>query len=369
MSGERQVSEPQQEALIVARRALRWLLHSGVIGRDGAATAWLAPENPAQQFVSAEITGYAASFFCWIGLRSNAMHCARWLVTNAQDTHGAFRCRWYSTDTPANGFAHTGPIRWSFDTGIVLRGLADVYRLTEASELVPSIEAAVQFLLGIRRVDGLFPGRWNVAKWKAADDDNRWSAQPGAYQAKIDLGLASTALALDRPEWLAGLEQRVDAYIGRFQTDDGRFISYPATQGLHTHPHLYACEALWALSKMFAIPRWHNAARRGVQWLTNHAIAGRFPRTFFNDKVNLYGRCDAAAQYLRSLVLFGHHRKLIKDAYKHLREYTGPTGAFVFGWNADSSRNAHPDTWGTMAAIQALCWFAGSDSPNPTILI
>lgn len=341
----------------VCKQAQQWLRTSDIMQPDGAVFAWQAPEQPARQFLSSEITGYAISFFCWAGDVSAALRAARWLVSTAQDEFGAMRCRWYSASTNDTDFQQDGPLRWIFDTGIALKGLVDIYRLTRLSEFVAPITAAVLFLLQTRGADGLFPGRWNVETQTPAQDLTRWSAQSGSYHAKVERGIVAAALALHEESWLEGLEQRVNTYINKYQLDSGCFVSYPTLGGVHLHPHFYTCESLWDLGTTLQMPRWLEAARRGIQWAVNASMeSGCCPRTYFRQMFNPHGRIDIAAQYLRALLLLGYSGDPVWAACQHVLTFINEAGAGEFGWNADGTCNHHPDAWGTMAAIQALQW-------------
>lgn len=408
---------PQEQVESQIDQAKKWLSRSGVIAPSGAATAWLAPEDPSLEFISSEITGYAIGYLCWQQDLPAAQRSAHWLTSNAIDPrNGSIRCRFYkellNPSAPNASFQHSSPIRWTFDAGIVLHGLLALYRdkkksnlgrskktnapqtadaafsNAEASKrlrrkrtpppqgtyfsapaLAESIQQIVEHLLYIRQPNGFFAPRWNIDTNQPAPDLTRWSAQSTAYHAKIDRSILIASQLLNQPTWIMDLPQRIDRYIEQFQTPAGAFLSYPNTGGIHTHPHLYACEGLWVLGKLMDNQHWITTAKQGIHWLTKVAQNGSIPRTIFNGTPNYHGRGDTQAQYLRGLILFEHPDSLVQPAYHKLCKYQNTAGAFIFGHNADGTKNPHADTWGTIAAIQALSWLRENKAPDPRTLI
>lgn len=358
-------------------QARNWLIQSGVIAHSGAVTAWLAPEDPTLEFISSEITGYATSYLCWQNETTLAQRSAAWLINTALDqSNGSIRCRFYNERAPHHSpFRHDSPIRWTFDAGIVLQGLLHAYQLcnnttsSSRKNLAAAIQQIVEHLLHVRQTDHTFAARWNVGTDQPAPDPTRWSAQSSAFHAKIDRTLLIASQTFGKTEWVADLPQRVDQYIAHYQTPVGAFTSYAHSHGIHTHPHLYACEGLWIVGQLTQNTHWIAAAQRGIEWLISVTPDGRVPRTIFDGQPNYHGRGDAQAQYLRGLLIFDQPAHLVQQAYAHLCQFINADGALVFGWNADGRPNNHPDTWGTIAAIQALTWLHESSPPDPQWLI
>ncbi|MCA1441942.1 hypothetical protein I6F07_17320 [Ensifer sp. IC4062] len=345
------------------QKAKRWLLQIDRFEAGGGIKAWLAPEKPEIEFVSAEITGYLVSHLTRSGNLASAAPIVAWLTDVAQDEAGFFRCRTYSRG--AGGvFDSRGDIRWVFDTGIILKALLDFDQLSARDELVEPISMAFRALQTTSR-GGIYPGWWNVGSADSEVDTSRWSSQPGSFHAKVD---RSVVLASKSKGWqVSSLSSRLDFYLS-LQRPDGGFISYPSTGGIHSHPHLYSCEGLWALAKLLGRTDLEAAARKGIMWLISAARGGVPPRTVFDNIQNFSQRCDVQAQYLRLLVAFGHHVHAEKAA-EALLQLQSPEGCFFFGQYSDGRPCLHPDVWGTAAAVQALEWFTAQDVPDPIKLL
>jgi hypothetical protein len=357
---------------ILINQAKNWLRDSGVIQASGATTAWIAPEQPSLQFISSEITGYMVSYLCMVGETELAARCVQWLIGNAIDQEGAVRSRWYCDDQALNSdFSYRSPLRWVFDTSIVLKGLVDFYHLAPHPQVLVSIEQMVAFLERIRHADGLLPGRWHTGVSTAADDSRCWSAQTGPFHLKSEWCVAFAALQLHRCDWISSLEERVSRYIEKFQNADGGFVSYPHTGGIHTHPHLYACEGLWALGILFDHPDWLKASRAGIEWVCKYTHEGKFPRTYFADRVNYHNRGDAVFQFLRCLVLCREapYLSLAETIAENLVHFINEQGAVIFGFDADGRLNRHPDIWATAIAVQALSWYLDPALIDPITII
>jgi len=351
-------------------KASRWLECADYLGGTGRAFAWLAPEAPENQFISAEITGYLLSHCASANLPLGAS-VATWLCRDAIDSAGAPRCRWYAAENAPAEFDANGPYRWLFDCGIVLAGLSAWHANHPSPSLKQAIAKLGSFILDSREDGALFPARWDAElKTPIPDDHARWSMQSGAYHAKIDRSLFLAHSQCNTNALLDGLELRLRLYGDRFLSSDGLFLTYRDGQITHTHPHLYACEAYWSLGLLLGDAAWIRKSKAGVAVLAALSPNGFVPRLVqTNTVLNPHTRADAQAQYLRLLIAHEFPLATISAAVAALATFQSDTGAIRFGWNSDGTPNTHADVWGTIAARQALEWLQAPQLISPYTLI
>jgi len=168
-------------------RAGRWFLASGIQNAQGGVARYYRSDLERNNRVSTEITGYAASTLAYLhtltgepAYLERARLAARFLADTAWDAAAAVMPFEYG---PAlNG---DGPMTYFFDSGIIVRGILSVWRITSENRL---LEAAVNLGRAMARdfaaADGEFHPILTLPEKRPIPRDDRWSRSVGCYQLK-----------------------------------------------------------------------------------------------------------------------------------------------------------------------------------------
>lgn len=193
------VSSPLTSAGASAvERAGRWFLESGIQQPSGGVARYYLADCQTPKPVSTEITGYAASIFVWLFRLTRdekyldaARQAACFLVEDA----------W---DEALETFAFELPPRFTyfFDCGIIIRGLAAVWRETKESRLIEVAAAASHGMIRDFRAGRCYHPILTLPDKRPLAREPRWSKEPGCYQLKSALAWHEVAritndLALD----------------------------------------------------------------------------------------------------------------------------------------------------------------------------
>ena len=189
-------------------RAGRWFLDSGIQEPSGGVARFYLADSKKNKPISTEITGYAASalvfFYTATGQEEyldRARLAARFLCEHAWDP--ALRIFPYEHPSPSGESDHLG---YFFDSGIIVRGLLSVWRVTKEDRLLETaIEAAKAMLSAFRTDDGYHPILALPNKMPLPRRDH-WSRTVGCYQAK-------SAMAWLETGEIAGDEGMREAYF------------------------------------------------------------------------------------------------------------------------------------------------------------
>jgi len=256
------------------QRALNWLLHSGIQSQNGGVARFYRSDQAKNNPVSTEITGYQASTLAWLhgvtgkdeALRG-AIRTADFLIDCAWDRAlGVFPFE----------YPHPSPT-YFFDSGIIVRGLLAVWRITKTPRYWEVAQTCAQQML--RDFDAGFdfhpilslPGK--IAEVR----DPRWSRSSGCYQLKAALSWHEIAHAGNNPE-LHGAWDRLrtqaikehDEFLPG-HTDEERVMD-------RLHAYCYFLEALLASAQR---PECARALTIGIQRVAYllHKIAPVFVRS------------------------------------------------------------------------------------------
>jgi hypothetical protein len=375
-----------KQAEAAVEQGIAWLRCSGIQARPdqampGAVAAWYDPDAANYPYYYPEITGYAATTHIWLARRAGAgaetIPCARaaadWLVgTVFQPESDLYP---YKYDCATGAFA---PLAYTFDLGMILNGLVNVYRETGAPIYREyAARTATKLTRDLVRADGsLEPYRSLRGAQPSAAESLKWSRQSGPYLVKCVLGLLNLAQVQPAAGWdeTAG---RICAWALRFQQDNGCFVVNPVSQSAHAHPLCYTGEGLLVAGLALDRPAYLEAAAGIVRWLLRHQLPqGGVPRIFRGGQVAVVPeRTDALAQTIRLGILCIELGLLdpavylppIERAVERLLTFQVHSddprqcGGFRFGFQSDGSRAAHVNAWCTMFAIQALSLF-GDDT-------
>lgn len=224
----------------IIRRAGNWFTGSGIQEDSGGVARYYCSDTGRNQRVSTEITGYAAGSLAYLYSRTadpryldSAVSAARFLTGSAWDRK-----------TAVFPFEHGGEaLAYFFDTGIIIRGLLAVWRVTGEEELLDVAAAAGRALYRhfarrdhfhpILQLPDLSPLAW----------EPQWSRSPGCYQLKAALAWLELAEACHDTQFAAWYEQLLKAgmlHQGNFLTE----VEDPNRRMDRLHAYSYFLEGL-----------------------------------------------------------------------------------------------------------------------------
>jgi hypothetical protein len=172
----------------------RWFQQSGIQDASGGVARYYFAETGQNRAISTEITGYAASALVFLADVTNdesylrtAQLAVDFLCEEAwEPAPGVFP---FELDPEPDSHLHT----YFFDTGIIIRGLLAVWRVTKENRLLRVAKEAARQMA--RHFAG--PGDWHpvlqMPSLRPTPREARWSRSPGCYQLKSALGWLEVA--------------------------------------------------------------------------------------------------------------------------------------------------------------------------------
>ena len=314
-----------------------WFLHSGIQEPSGGVARFHLSDTGKNARVSAEITGYAASAFCYLHSLSGqseyldaAVRAARYLTREIWDPKA---CTF--------PFEPESPLAYFFDLGIIVRGLLAVGRATGEQEFFDRArETALSMAFDFMGESGFHPVI-SLPDKQALPYETRWSRSPGCYQLKAALAWLEVG-----DEHATKLYESALAYA--LATHEA-FLYVEADrekQMDRLHPYCYFLEGLLAVSDRPAVC--------GV-------LAGGIERVarLFREIGPEFERSDVAAQLLR-VRLIAHHRGAVRldeqaaeEEARRARAYQAANGGFLFG-RKGRAMLPHVNPVSTAFSLQAL---------------
>jgi hypothetical protein len=362
----------------IIQNNINWLLNSDIYikeGEDkGALYGWKDLTNSFYPFIYSEIVGYAITCFSWIYIeKSNdqALIAAResslWIRNNMRSnvlTAGKL--------TKNTKFDLKGDLSnqvYSFDNGMILIGLLNLYKLDKDAE---NLQASIK--MADTLIDKFFDGTKMIAMLDGSLNpsnygEGKWSTISGSFQAKIALGFSKLFKITQKSIYKEVAYSLCDFALTK-QNPDGRFKTNVEEDLTFLHPHLYSCEGLLYTGLDLAEDRYIEAAMKGLEWAIkqmdiNH---GSLPRT---TKENVE-QSDCMAQLMRLLIICYDELKkrnnfniavIIEKIYKSLASLFIPDGEGEGGIKYQKSSN-QICTWCTMFTLQAFSFFDGLKETN-----
>ncbi len=366
----------------VIESAKRWLLESGIQNLDrnsptyGSFNAWYDEGRKAHSFAFSEITGYGISTLLYLdSLRSDsvlidrAKLAANWLLSKAWDPRfGGLQCRYDHVTGSFNNRV------CSFDAGICLTGLANLYRKTRETEyLGGAIKLGDWLIRYMQKEDGSFYARIHTLTGRFIDDPAKWSSQSGSYHSKISIGLLNL-FDLTRDVAYKESAIKVCEWSLRLQLSSGRFITNRRSGDTHLHPHCYSAEGLLWAGLVLRNKRFIESANRALRWIEQHLLpTGGVPRTYRHWHFSRRESVDILSQTIRLWSLLLRTQGKMKDdallekavsrifRFRSCSDDVGSQGGFLYGYTEEGSFANHVSSWGTMFAIQALVLYSTPD--------
>ncbi|MFH1867389.1 MAG: glycoside hydrolase family 88 protein, partial [Candidatus Omnitrophota bacterium] len=346
------------------RLAAEWILNSGIQSDAGGFYSWYDMEKKDYPYLYSEITGYGITTLLFLyrmvkdnRYLDNAKRAADWIINTALHICGGVMTRLYKDDKNGDPFySFTGENIFSFDTGMVLYGMVNLYKVTKDIKYLNVSKVLAGFLVDkIQKEDGSLSPAYNARDNRIIELSDKWSLQPGAFHAKVTMGLADISE-------VTGDEKYRDAAIAlcRYalnkQKPDGRFITDKVSGSTNLHPHCYAAEGLLYTGTCFKIEEFIDSAKKAATWIFDRVSEDGI-NELYNPHTNAFTnfqRSDVLAQALRLGVLFSLKDKIdmLKSKlleYQYMGEDNNQHGGFLYAKNTSCV-----NSWCTMFAIQAL---------------
>jgi uncharacterized protein YyaL (SSP411 family) len=170
-------------------RAGRWFLSSGIQEPSGGVARFYLADAAQNKPVSTEITGYVASALMFLyattkreAYLDRARLTARFLCEHAWNPDlGLFP---YEHPSPSDESDHLG---YFFDSGIIVRGLLAVWRVTKEDCLLDRAVEAARSMLSVFRADQGYHPILALPDLDPLPPEDHWSRSAGCYQAKAAL--------------------------------------------------------------------------------------------------------------------------------------------------------------------------------------
>jgi|SRR3989344_6552896 len=367
--------------------ARSWLLNSGIqnIGGNtpvrGGFNAWYNLDENNYFYTYSEITGYSITTLLYLYslkkeelLLDKAKIAADWLVEKALHDSGAVRTRYYYDDKNADHkYSFQGNVVRSFDNGIVLSGLSNLYAFSSKENYYLVSKRMADLILKMQKKNGLLFAEYDLKKKKLKENYEKWSTQSGSYHVKIILGLINFAKYSNDKKYEDVARKLCDKVL-ELQKEDGRFVTYKE-DATHLHPHCYSAEGLLFAGWYFKDPRYVNASLKATKWLLNSQMEnGGIPSLYVQSRFIKFERADILAQTLRLATIFLSMGLLEKDYKKNVEKLVNrllkfqylkegsQKGGFFYGYDVDyktlkETRFNHLNSWVTMFALQALIMY------------
>tara|TARA_B100000787_G_C16178387_1_gene290342 strand:+ start:654 stop:1853 length:1200 start_codon:yes stop_codon:yes gene_type:complete len=359
--------------------ALNWLTKSGIQNKNknksiefGAYNAWYDCENKKYSYMYSEITGYLITSMVYhykitknVFYLTSAKNAADWLIRNAQDENGGFKCL-FLINKKLN-YAKKKNYIYSFDNGVIINGLVNLYNATKIQKYLKAAEKSADFLSlnFIKKNDEIRPV-YDVKEKKFINNSKEWSLVSGSYHTKIAMGFLNLYKTTKKTFYLECGKKILKTYLKK-QKKSGEFISTQYNTNLH--PHCYSLEGYWSCGKFLKNKKFNSVSLKGIKWvLKNINLDGFPPRLKFKNNFNFVERIDILSQTLRLIVLHKEKldlNKLDKDKIKKLiknimnnqkLDSKNPKikGGFIWGKKSNGEKTNDVNAWVTAFAAQSL---------------
>jgi len=358
----------------------RWLLYSDIRVKTGpnkgALYGWKNLNPTSFPFIYSEITGYAITCFCWLysefrkpDYLQAAKESADWVIRNMHSNLLIARPP-VSGDEPNE----LSSMIYSFDNGMVMIGLLNLYKITKRSNVLRLVETMTQVLVE-RFFDGdkLIPRLDSSFKSIIPTEDGgivKWSTISGAYHCKLSIGLLELS-RLTRNDEYVRVSDSICEYAKKMQKCSGEFITNPGSEIVYLHPHLYACEGLIYSGIMQSNESHYAAGLKGIKWAMDQVDLNSNRGLFRDTGKGSLEQSDCTAQLLRLLILCRSDLEKMVDKSKltkvidrlHLRlfEFYLPAGEGCGAMRYQFSKDT-ACSWCTMFSMQALRLWSSKDS-------
>jgi len=345
------------------RLGKNWLINSGIQSAPGGFYAWIDLDAQSPSFLYSEITGYAITTLLFLNrlspegvLIDRAQNAADWLLREAMHPCGGFKARAYQDGINADPlYSFNSENIFSFDSGMVLYGLVNLYKQTKQDKLLSSCRECADFLINkMQNPDGSFNSIFSAKTNVNINPGDKWSSQPGSFHAKIALGLTDLFEITNEIRYRESAIKVCEFALTK-QDATGRFITDNHAQTTHLHPHAYTIEGLIYAGTAFKIAKFIDQAQKAANWMFKHVDKNGVNDIYSpkNAKFGHFQRSDILAQAMRLGLIFNLDKTSLLKArlenYQYLTEDSRQSGGFLY-----NLQEKHLNSWCSMFALQAL---------------
>jgi len=262
-------------------RSIQWLTSSGIYNRNpakhvtyGGVNSFYDVKRKTYPFVYTEITAYAVKLFLnlyrWYAnpkYLKLAKKSGEW-ITNVARYHGkdnkAEGTFAMGYDLRSNKFLTKG---YSFDTGICIEALTDLYKETKNPRFLKcSLDATSWLLTVTRNQDGTFEPVYDWSTKSFLINQRKWYEAPGSFHTKLGMGLLDL-WELTRDPLYVEAAKKIGEWAIEQQKEDGAFRTNIFNENTNTHAHCYTLEGLLYAYEKLSSHRYLNSIAKGSEWL------------------------------------------------------------------------------------------------------
>lgn len=345
-----------------------WICSSGIQSDSGGFYSWYDLKDKSYPYLYSEITGYGITTLLFLYnltgdeiFLNKAQKAADWIITFAMHSCGGVKTRLYNQDESSDRlYSFSGQNIFSFDTGMVLYGMASLYQARKERRFLEAALRQADFILDkMQKEDGSLYPIYNTKEARTMEPDDKWSNQRGSFLCKASLGLVKLFdISGERKYRDAAI--RLCEYAVSLQEDSGRFITDKASSTTHLHPHSYTAEGLWYTGSSFGMPEFIDSAKKATEWALSNVSSSGINEIYdpstktFND----FQRSDIIAQVLRMVLIYSIEDKIdglnsILLSYQYIGDEEDQRGGFLYSKDGD-----HLNAWCSMFAFQALIFYS-----------
>lgn len=340
------------EKTTVISRAGAWFLYSGIQERRGGVARYRHSDTGRNARISTEITGYAASALVYLYRRQGDRE---FLEAAIRAGHFLTRTSWDDT-LGTIPFEHGGgePLGYFFDCGIIVRGLLHLWRETRDPEFLGVARGIGDAMhRDFVRGDVIHPVV-QLPSMHPPPHEQRWSRNPGCYQAKAAMGWLELFEATGEIRFERWYDHAIRLAL---QTRESFLPGETPDKTMdRLHAYSYFLEALLPVQGRAEC---RGALQEGIERVSGYlrSIAPEFERS------------DVYAQLLRLRLLSGVHlneREASEEA-EALATFQTEDGSFCFG-RKDGDLMPFANPVSTAFCMQAHDWWqlklAGDSLPS-----
>jgi len=300
-------------------RLVNWFLDSPIF--DGEAyLEYYSPKKNGPPYP--EITGYAISLNCILYERrkdqkflERAETCVKYMMRINEG--GGIPCL-------------RDNILYTFDTGVYVSGLFDLYSVTEKEVYLREAEKSLEWLCSL----------WRKNEFAAVNrfpKEKDWYHVPSVHLLKLAISFMKASKHLDNKKYVETALQLLDKYV-QVQNADGSFRINESSNVVLTHPHCYATEGLLYAYYITKRRKFLDAALESGKWLSKtQNTDGSFYLYYNTGKVGdleyeptSIKATDSTAQATRIWKLLGANQKGIEKAYDYLNRQLVNDGLILY---------------------------------------
>ncbi|MHA1384064.1 MAG: glycoside hydrolase family 88 protein [Candidatus Helarchaeota archaeon] len=351
-----------------------WLLNSGIQSMEhdltrGSIRIYYDIEADTYSFAYSELTGYAITSFLYINkfeqdpiLIERAKLAAEYITNIAEkNIYGAIDDRFFYDSQTMR------PWLFSFDNGICLNGIVNLYRYTKEDKHLKMAQKISDWLINnMQKSDGSFYAAYDYKENKIIEDLSVWSLHSEPHHAKIAIGLLNL-YEITKKELLKDRAFKICNWSLKKQKKNGRFVTFQLNENTQVHPHLYAAEALLYTGYKYNNEKYIESSRKATEWAISLQFEnGAFPRQFIDgkskDEESVYELIQVLRLWLLHNLFSGEDftQGNLEKAVKRLLEYQCRDGnrkmrnGLFFQMSGNEVTLPHINGGAPLAAIQSL---------------